>query len=100
MTVIDEVLTAEKAADEKLAQAKEAATQALVAAKKAQAEALEAEKARLTEVEQVALTAHTKHVAEQAQKITQEAGAKVQAVEGVFAAKKTEITQKIKQALA
>ena len=100
MTVLDEVLTAEKASEQKLAEAKEAATTGVLTAKKDQVDALKAEKNRLAEVEKAELVSQTKHVAEVTEKITQETHVKVQTIEGKFEQKSTDIVQKIKAALA
>jgi len=100
MTVLDEVLTAEKASEQKLVEAKEAATAGVLTAKKEQGEALASEQKRLAEVEKTELTNHTKRVAVTVENITQDAQVKVQALEIKFAQKSTDIEQKIKAALA
>jgi len=100
MTVLDEVLTAEKASAQKLAEAKEAATTGVLTAKKDQVDALTAEKNRLAGVEETELAKHAKHVADVAEKITQDAHVKVQTIESKFEQKSADIVHKIKAALA
>jgi|AntRauTorckE6833_2_1112554.scaffolds.fasta_scaffold24981_2 Holliday junction resolvasome RuvABC endonuclease subunit len=99
MTVLDEVLTAEKASEQKRAEAKEAAVAAVLTAKKEQGEALISEQKRLAETEKTELANHTKQVAVTVESITQDAHVKVQAVESKFAQKSADIVQKIKAAL-
>lgn len=100
MTVLDEVLTAEKTSEQKLVEAKEAAVTAVLAAKKDQAEALKAEEHRLAEVEKTELEKHTKHVAEVVETITHDAQVKVQSIENAFQQKSTDIREKIKATFA
>ncbi len=100
MTVIDEVLAAEKASEAKLTEAKEAATSVVVGAKKTQAEALVSEKTRLAEIEKNELASHQAHVEKSAEKIVHDAQAKVQTVETKFAQKSAAIVEKIKVTLA
>jgi hypothetical protein len=100
MTVIDQVLTAEKASESKLSEAREAAVVAVAVAKKAQVETLLAEKTRLAEVEKTELASHSAQVEKTAQGIISKADVTVKAVEGKFAQRSTEIVKKIKEALS
>jgi vacuolar-type H+-ATPase subunit H len=100
MTVLDDVLTAEKSSAQQLSEAKEAAVAAVLAAKNDQTETLLSEQKRLAEFEKTELTNHEKNVANLAEKITHDAETKVHTVEKKFSDKKSEIIQKIKQALS
>jgi len=100
MTVIDQVLTAEKAAETTLAEAREAAAANIAAAKKAQAEALLSEKARLSETEKTELAANQTKVDASAEKIVHDAQVKVQTIEHKFAQKSADIVKKIKASLS
>jgi len=100
MTVLDKVLTAEKASEQKLTEAKEAAAAAVLTAKKEQTDTLAAEKDRLANLEKTELETHTQHVAGVVAKITQDAQTKVQTVESKFQQKSTDIVEKIKATLA
>lgn len=100
MTVLDEVLIAEKASEEKLAEAKETATAEILAAKKDQVDALTAEKKRLADIETTELAKHTKHVGDLVEKITQDAQVKVHAVDSKFEQKSTDLVKKIKATLS
>ncbi len=100
MTVIDEVLAAEKASEQKIAEAKTASAAAVTAAKKEQLTAIEAEKTKLAEAEKAELATHATHVAGLAEKISKDAEAKVLSVETKFAQKAGSLVQKIKATLA
>jgi vacuolar-type H+-ATPase subunit H len=100
MTVIDQVLTAEKASETKLAEAREAIAALVSAAKKTQTEALASEKARLAEIEKTELAIHQAQVEKAAEKIVYDAQTKVKVIEGKFAQKSTEIVKKIKATLS
>ena len=100
MTVIDEVMSAEKAAEEKLMQAKEASAQATIAAKKEQAAAIESEKTRLSEVAKSELDSNAARVAILAQGIIDKTESQVQTIQADFTKKAGEISQKIKSVLS
>lgn len=100
MTVIDQVLQAEKASEEKLTEAKVTAAATVAAAHKNQAQTLSDEKARLAEVEKNELAAHANQVEKSAQEIVQKAEVAVKAVEDKFAQKSASLVNKIKDALS
>lgn len=100
MTVIDEVLAAEKASEQKVAEARDAAVISVVAARKEQQAAIDAEKMRLAQVEDKELSAHAEKIAKEATKIVENAYAQVKAVETKFEQKSSEISKKITAVLS
>ena len=100
MTVIDQVLTAEKASETKLAEAREATAALVSVAKKAQTQALTSEKTRLAEIEKTALATHQEQINESTEKTIHDAQVKVKVIEGKFAQQSVAIVKKIKTTLS
>ena len=100
MTVIDEVLQAEKTAAHTIAEAKTEAAQAVVHARAAHEELLQAESEKLQVAELAELSAHEKAVEQKAKAITDAVARDVSAIENTFAQKAAEIKAKIKQSLS
>lgn len=100
MTVIDEVLQAEKAAAETIETAKSEAAKAVADARVKHDEVLEVEAQKLAEQERNELESHAQDVEKQASAIKSAVETDVANIERQFADKATDIKAKIKQALS
>ena len=97
MTALDEVLTAEKEAEQTVATAKENAAAAIVAAKTKQTEDIAAEEAKLAEAAAAATETEEKRVEELAKQITAQVDNEVSAIEQGFGSQKDALTATVKE---
>lgn len=99
MTVIEEVLAAEKLSEEKILKAKEEAVAAVLEAKKDQNSTIDAKKADLAEKEAEEIQSHKKHLETVIGNIAKDTNSQVSVIENKFDAKKAEVSEMIKRSL-
>ena len=100
MTAFDDILKAEKEAEESIATAKKEVEEAITVAKKERGTKIAAETVKLDEAEKTALQAHQAQIDEKIQHIQKEVAVEVAAIEKKFESQKADWKATLKKKFA